>query len=169
MVHLADHELTDTKSLSRQRKISLVDEPEMRVFPTDWLKDPSLRIKLSGLDKRKTKHMFSTEIYQPKETTQARSRGSAIARAFSLAMLVGLLAQTNAGIACGRLIVDTGCGKGMVSDKTFTESLLPATSKKRPNPLRTQAANGILTLDKEVTYDIRKFKQVTSAVGQTQA
>ena len=78
-------------------------------------------------------------------------------------MLLGLPAQTSAGIACGRLIVDTGCGQDMVSDKTFTEYLLRANSKKRSNPLRMQIANGIVTIDKEVICEIKKFKEVTSA------
>ena len=79
-------------------------------------------------------------------------------------MLLGLPAQTSAGIACGRLIVDTGCVNYMVSDKTFTEYVLRANSKKRKNPLRMQTANGIVTLDKELTYEIKKLKAVTSAV-----
>ena len=70
-------------------------------------------------------------------------------------MLLGLPAQTGAGIASGRLIVDIGCGKDMDSDKTFTDSLLRANFKKRQNPLRMQTANGIMTLDKEVTCEIK--------------
>ena len=120
----------------------------MRSFSIEWPKDQTVWIKLRGLDKKKRTRMFSDQIYQPKETTQARSRRSAIARALSLAMLFGILAHTSAGIACGRLIVDTGCGEDMVSDKTFTESCLRAYLKKRKIPLRMQTANGILTLEK---------------------
>ena len=52
----------------------------------------------------------------------------------------------------------------MVSDKTFTEPFLRSSFKKRKNPLRMQTANGIVTLDKEVTYEIKKLQEVTSAV-----
>ena len=52
----------------------------------------------------------------------------------------------------------------MASDRTFTESFLRANSAKRNNPLRMQTANGIVTLDKEVTYEIKKLKEITSAV-----
>ena len=110
------------------------------------------------MDNEKRHIILSDKIYQPKETTQARFRRSAIAQALYLAMLLGLPAQTTAGIACDRLIVDTGCGKDMVSDKTFTESLLGANSRKRSNPLRMQTANGIVTLDKEATYEINELK-----------
>ena len=68
----------------------------------------------------------SDNIYLPKETIQARFRRSAKARALSLAVLLGLPAQTHAGVACGRRIVGTGCGKEMVSDTTFIESVLQA-------------------------------------------
>ena len=150
--HLKDHDVVDTKGITRQRKVSFVREPEVRLFSAEWSKDPSLWIRLSGLDKAKRKRTFSDKIYQPKETTQARSRRSAIARALSLAMLLGLPAHTSAGIAGCRSIVDTACRKDMLSDKTFTESFLRANSNKRNHLLRMQTANGIATPDKEVTY-----------------
>ena len=65
-------------------------------------------------------------------------------------MLLRLPAQTSAGIACGGFVVDIVFWKDMVSDKTFIESFLRATSKKRQNPLRMLIANGIITLDREV-------------------
>ena len=111
LLHLKDHVFVDTRGIKRQQKVSFVCEPEERLFSAEWPKDPSLWIKLSGLDKRTRERTFSDKQYQPKETTQARSRRSAIARALSLAMLLGLPAETSAGISCGRLIVDTGCGK----------------------------------------------------------
>ena len=46
----------------------------------------------------------------------------------------------------------------------FTDSFLRANSKKRQNLLRMRTAHGIVILDKEVTYEIKKLKQVTSAV-----
>ena len=73
LLHLKDHDFVDTKGITRQRKVSFVREPEVRLFSAEWLKDPSLWIKLSGLDKRRKKRTFSDNIYQPKETTQARS------------------------------------------------------------------------------------------------
>ena len=46
----------------------------------------------------------------------------------------------------------------MVSDNTWNDPFLRANSNKRKNPLRMQAANGIVTLDNEVAYAINKLK-----------
>ena len=47
------------------------------------------------------------------------SRRMAVARALSLAMLLGLPARTTFDTSLGRLIADTGCGKDMVSNTTI--------------------------------------------------
>ena len=110
------------QTVSSKTRMVFVNKLEVRMFSTDWSKDPSLWIKLSGLEKRKTKRAFSSTIYKQKEPTLARSRRSAIAPSLSLAMLLGLPAQTGAGIARWRLIVDAGCGKDMVGVQMFIES-----------------------------------------------
>ena len=63
LVGLTDHwftwQITSSRTLNkvftRQQKVSFVDEPEVRVFSAEWPKDPSLWIKLRGLDKEKRK------------------------------------------------------------------------------------------------------------------
>ena len=57
--------------------------------------------------------------------SSSSSRRMAVARALSLAMLLGLPARTTFDTSLGRLIADTGCGKDMVSNTTFTEDLWP--------------------------------------------
>ena len=63
LLHLKDHDFVDTKGLTRQRKVSFVREPEVRLISAEWSRDPSLRTKLSGLDKAKRKSIFSDKTY----------------------------------------------------------------------------------------------------------
>ena len=100
--------------------------------------------------------------------TQDVARG-AIARALSLAALLGLPARTyclynNPARGSRGLIADTGCGKDMVSDSTFSKEFLAKNSWKRETPLRIQTANGLITLDTEVDYRIDELQQTTSAI-----
>ena len=93
----------------------------MGTYPTEW-------IAVKSTSKDKLRMTFSPKIYSDKVPVKnltpkvtAKSRRTAIASALSLAMLLGLPACTYANNRCGRLIADTGCGKDMVSESTFTE------------------------------------------------
>ena len=87
------------------------------------------------------------------------SARSAVARALSLAALLGLPACTSADMQCGKLIADTGCGKDMVGKNTFSNAFLDTNSWQRERPMRMQTANGIVELDREVSFDIQSLQQ----------
>ena len=140
-------------------------------FTRDWDKDPSEWIAVKSTSKDKLRRTESPKIdldkipvknLTPKVT--AKSRRSAIASAPSLAMLLGLPACTYANSRCGRLIADTGCGKDMVSESTFTEDLLTEHSVRRTNPIRMQTANGVVESTNEIIFDIENLEQSTTAV-----
>ena len=103
------------------------DDIEVILFIRDWVKYPSEWISVKSTSNDQLRRTFSPKIYSgkvqvnnlsPKVT--AKSRRTVIASALSLAMLLGLPACTYANNRCGRLIADTGCGKDMVSETTFT-------------------------------------------------
>ena len=108
------------------------------------------------------------EYDKAKCRTGGSSLRSAIARALSLATLLGLPARTTCAysrhVGGHMLIADTGCGKDMVSNSTFSDAYLADHSWKRTNPMRIQTANGIVELDTEVKYRIDKLKETTSAI-----
>ena len=104
---------------------------EVIPFTRDWDKDPSEWIDVKSTTKEKLCRTFSPKIHSDKIPIKnltpkviAKSCRTAIAGALSLAMLFGLPACTYANNRCGRLIADTGCGKDMVSEPTFTEDFL---------------------------------------------
>ena len=66
----------------------------------------------------------------------------AVARALSLAMLLGLPARITFDKSLGRLIADTGCGNDMVSNTTFSEDFMARHGWKSDNPICMQTANG---------------------------
>ncbi len=92
------------------------------------------------------------------------SRRMAVARALSLAMLLGLPARTTFDTSLGRLIADTGCGKDIVSNITFTEYFMTRHCWKRDNPICMQTANGPVELDSESRFWLKKLKQKYNAV-----
>ena len=64
LVHLIDRDFQDTTGLSRLRKVSFVGEREVRMFSTEWSKDPTLWTKLRGSDKEKKKRSRRTNEQQ---------------------------------------------------------------------------------------------------------
>ena len=52
----------------------------------------------------------------------------------------------------------------MVSQSTFTEEILSEYSVRRKHPIRMQTANGVVEFTNEITFDIEKLKQSTTAV-----
>ena len=52
----------------------------------------------------------------------------------------------------------------MVNESTRTEECLTEHSVQRNYPIRMQTANGIVELTNEITFDIEKLKQCTTAV-----
>ena len=144
---------------------------EVIPFTRDWDKDPSEWIAVKLTIKEKLRRTFSPKIHSDKTPVKnltpkviAKSRGTAIASALSLAMLLGLPACTYANNRCGRLIADTGCGKDMVSESTSTEDFSTEHSVRRKYPIRMQTADGVVELTNEITFDIEKLKQSTTAV-----
>ena len=90
----------------------------------------------------------------------------AVARALSVAMLLGLPARTTFDTSLGRLIADTGCAKDMVSNTTLSEDFMARHCWKRDNPICLQTANGPVELDSEISFRLRKLKhKVNAAVG----
>ena len=139
-------------------------------FTRDWDKDPSEWIAVKSTNRHLWKtaspkiHADKVSVRDLTPKVTAKSRRTAIASALSLAMLLGLPACTYANNRCGRLIADTGCGKDMVSETTFTDELLAEHSVQRRHPIRMQTANGIVELTNEITFDIEKLQQSTTAV-----
>ena len=109
---------------------------------------------------------MKSAVPKPAVPNSGRSRRSAVAKALSLAMLLGLPTAAIATDQLGRLIADTGCGKDMVGRNTFTEEFLDKNSRKRKNPIRMQTANGPVELDSEVTFKINRLQQTCRAVIQ---
>ena len=113
---------------STRGPVEFNDDVEVIPFTRDWDKDPSEWIAVKSTNKDKLRRTASPKIHADRMSVQnltpkviAKSRRTAIASALSLAMLLGLPACTYANNRCGRLIADTGCGKDMVSETTFTD------------------------------------------------
>ena len=99
---------------------------------------------------------------KPRGSTVKAAR-RAVASAVSLATLLGLPVCGVAAYA-SRLIVDTGCGKDMVSRHSFTPEFIEDHAYDRSRPLMMQTANGTVELGQELNYKIKKLQQTTSAV-----
>ena len=88
----------------------------------------------------------------------------AVARAVSLAILLNLPARITFDAGLGRLIADTGCGKDMVSNTTFSNYLMAKHCWTRENHICMQTANGSVELNSEVSFWLQKLKQKVNAV-----
>ena len=159
---------------STKGPVKFEDNVEVVSFARDWDIDPSEWTAVRSTSNDKLRRTFSPRIYADKvpvanltPKVTAKSRRTAIAKALALTMLLGLPACTYASNRRGRLIVDTGCGKDMVSESTVTEEIVSEHSVRRKHPIRMQTANGVVGLTNGITFDIQKLKQsITVVVGK---
>ena len=155
------------RTSSRQFILSFSDDIRILTYAFDCSVDqpPLISVQQTHTKQRnRTEAKICESQSRWDRKSPSSSRRMAVARALSLAMLLGLPARITFDTSLGRLIADTGCGKDMVSNTTFSEDFMARRCYKRENLICMQTANGPVELDSEISFWLKKLKQKVNAV-----